>query len=455
MKQIREGITDRDFRVYFLALLLSTIPMVITFLAWVNILPVTSYSNDAIEILQVKQQQQFARFVLTVGGSLTLVLFATTVSILRSREAARVLAMQMTKKLRAGAKALQLFEKAVESSMTPIVFCDHTGKITWTNSAWETQNDCTDASPCKENIFEAVCDPTTDTEVNKLKVAFSEGKNFTSEDIIMKRNDGNTYDVRLVAYPIEDEGNGSLFVCTVEDISKQKKVNTAKTEFMSLASHQLRTPLTSMRWILEEIRADAKCLSDDQRELVEDGYTCALLMSETIRTMLMLSRIETNKAKLNATDIDLKKMLNEIKSDLQPIYMEKEIKLSIECPALHIHSDSNMLYQVLSNLMDNAAKYSSKSGRVTVRAEKMKDSVRIQVKDCGHGIAPHEKANIFQKFFRGETAVATNTHGTGLGLYLVQSLVTLLHGKITFVSQIGKGTTFRVTLPISTPSHDG
>lgn len=394
-----------------------------------------------------------ALFVLAVGASASVVIFSAVLSVTASKNRAEVLAEAMTKKWRANAAELKLFQKAVESSTTAIAFCQQNGAITWVNPAWKTLHDCTNTQACESNLFAMISNQSDSTIIRAMKSDMEKSTMFSTEEILMNRTGGSMYSSRLTVYPMAGENRKQLFVCVTEDISKQKRIDRAKSEFMSLASHQLRTPLTSMRWILEELKNAPGKMNADQRELTEDAYACSLLMADTIRTMLMLSKIETNNLALSIEDVDLKQLLEGVCNDLEPSFARKKIKVRIVGKRIIAPTDANILYQILANLIDNAAKYSREKGSVTVSVETFGKTVRFSVADNGPGIPPHEKKSMFTKFFRGESAAAKTTHGTGLGLYLVKSLVTLLHGTIRFESTVGKGTTFIVSLPLSPSSH--
>jgi two-component system CheB/CheR fusion protein len=237
------------------------------------------------------------------------------------------------------------------------------------------------------------------------------------------------------------------------DITRERRIDATKSEFMSLASHQLRTPLTSIRWAMGRLgNSMATKTSDMEGRLLEEGKNAATRMSETIDTMLQIARIESEEVQIHVSRIALRPFLQKAILESKESTGKKQI-LSLTCPVgLAIHTDSKLLQEILRNLLSNAQKYTPLHGKIRVRVRKKKDAVIIDVQDSGYGIPIHQHKKIFQKFFRGDNIVGRDTEGTGLGLYLVLLITNLLGGKICFVSVEGKrkgrGSTFTLSLPV-------
>jgi signal transduction histidine kinase len=245
---------------------------------------------------------------------------------------------------------------------------------------------------------------------------------------------------------------GHIFL--YRDITRERRIDAAKSEFMSLASHQLRTPLTSIRWAMGRLRKSmATKTSDMEGRLFEEGKNAATRMSETIDTMLQIARIGSEEVQIHVSRIALRSFLQQLIVESKES-IGKNPSLTLACPArLFIHTDSKLLKEILRNLFSNALKYTPSDGKISVRVRKKKDSIIIDVQDSGYGIPIHQHKKIFQKFFRGDNIVGRDTEGTGLGLYLVLLITNLLNGKISFISKEGKGkgrgSTFTLSLPLA------
>ncbi|MFO0780332.1 MAG: HAMP domain-containing sensor histidine kinase [Candidatus Gracilibacteria bacterium] len=232
-----------------------------------------------------------------------------------------------------------------------------------------------------------------------------------------------------------------------------------KSEFVSIASHQLRTPLTGIKWMVSLLlRGQAGKLSQKQLEFIQNIDSSNERMIQLVNDLLNVSRIESTKAKkLERTVCDLKKMIGEVLTEQQGIAQQLGISLvaDTEASPATVEADQEKLYQVVMNLANNAIKYSRKGGSVHVgysleKGEKDATFVKVSVRDSGIGIPKLQQSQIFQKFFRAGNAIASQATGTGLGLYYVKMVVEAHGGRIWFDSAPEKGTTFYFTLPLKT-----
>lgn len=260
--------------------------------------------------------------------------------------------------------------------------------------------------------------------------------------------DGRIIALDAVSLGEDGEDHGKLLL--YRDITKERRVDAVKSEFMSLASHQLRTPLTSIRWALGRLE---KSLGDDasreQQRLLESGLVSSRRMAHTIDTMLVISRIEAGKVRADVSEIKLGAFLNDIRVEYRQAYEAKSLSFSLECPThLLIRTDPDILAEVMKNLCSNAIKYTPEHGSVSVTAHAQADRVVIEVSDTGLGIPAYQQDKVFGKFFRGDNVVSADTEGTGLGLYLVSLLVRILEGSVGFRSVEGRGTLFTLDLPL-------
>jgi two-component system phosphate regulon sensor histidine kinase PhoR len=178
-------------------------------------------------------------------------------------------------------------------------------------------------------------------------------------------------------------------------------------------------------------------------------------MADTIHTMLTVSRVETGTLSVVRDSVSLASMFEDLRREQEPVFSRKHQQLALECPSgLSVGTDAKLLWEILSNLLSNAIAYTPDGGSIRLRAALADDRVRIDVVDTGYGIPSNEQERIFQKFFRATNATQKKTSGTGLGLYLVRSLTTLLGGEIAFTSIEHQGTTFTLHLPLNPPPHE-
>ena len=224
----------------------------------------------------------------------------------------------------------------------------------------------------------------------------------------------------------------------------------SKSDFITVAAHQLRTPLSAISWTLESLKKEQ--LNSSQQDLVNIGVSASSNLSKTVESLLSVSKIEEGRFGYSFKTIDLAAFLGEILSQAEPIAREYKVDVYFEGPqggALMISADSDKLSLVLSNLLDNAIKYNVPNGQVIVRAEKLADKpyVQISVKDTGMGIPQEDLSKLFTKFFRGGNVMKKETSGSGLGLYIVKNIIRRHGGEIWVESELNRGTTFYFTLP--------
>jgi signal transduction histidine kinase len=236
-----------------------------------------------------------------------------------------------------------------------------------------------------------------------------------------------------------------------------KKLDEAKSEFLSIASHQLRTPLTGIKGYLSMIlEGDYGKIPEKQEKIIQDVFNASDRMSRLINVFLNVSRIESGRLKLDYTDVDLRILIEECIKDLKSSAQEKGLKLSFdykkgEVP--NIKADSDKMKDVILNLIDNAIKYTPK-GKIDIKLLKQDDqNILVQIKDTGIGLNQAGIEKLFNKFSRGEGISKINTGGSGLGLYIVRRIIEEHGGKVLVESDgPGKGSTFQFTLPIKTNS---
>ncbi len=270
---------------------------------------------------------------------------------------------------------------------------------------------------------------------------------------------GKRFPVSIATSPIKTkELSGAVVV--FRDITDDKLLDEAKSSFISIASHQLRTPLTSVRWYSEMLLdEDVGVLNKDQKEFAIQVHAGALRLFQTIDTLLALSRLESGKLQQDLIKIDLKLFMDGVFKDLEPLVNEKKLNLSLDLPpdVPNVLMDRFMFREVTTNLIANSIRYTNIGGNIKVSFKRDglsspggsedPDQVLCAVSDDGIGIPDEDKDKIFARFYRAQNAVKKVPDGSGLGLSLVKSFVEKWGGRIWFESQVGKGTTFYFTIP--------
>jgi len=268
------------------------------------------------------------------------------------------------------------------------------------------------------------------------------------------RTNGTRFPVSIKVRPIILNNKIIGTIEVFRNTEREREVDKAKTEFVSLASHQLRTPLTMISWYTEMIlKGDVGKVVPSQKKYLEEIYYGNKRMIELVNTLLDVSRIElgTLPVRLNPTDIIA--LTQTILAEQKP-QIEKKRHSIIKRFAKNIPvmtTDRQLLKIIIQNLMSNSVEYTAPGGKIEIAIsfDDKKGDILIQVSDNGYGIPENQQSKIFTKLFRADNVRAKDTDGTGLGLYIVKSIVNNFGGKIWFKSQENKGSTFYVSLPLN------
>ncbi len=277
-------------------------------------------------------------------------------------------------------------------------------------------------------------------------------KKKVSDKIYFVREDGSRLPLFTTFSPIVFKGSLMGIVATFRDISKEEEIRRAKNEFIGLTSHQLRTPLTGTKWLLQAVLKKGK-LKEKQAELVDDAIESNNRMIMLVNDLLNISRLEAGMIPVSPKKKDLTVFLKKVAKRIRPDMKRRNHTLKFIKPKqkILIFLDPELIEQMIVNLLSNASKYSEEGTAITLSAKRVGDSAEIHVRDQGIGLTKAEQKKLFDKFFRSDKASRMDTKGTGLGLYIVKKILDTCGGSIRCESKKGKGSTFTVTLPLKGP----
>lgn len=257
------------------------------------------------------------------------------------------------------------------------------------------------------------------------------------------------YEVSIL--PLMEDGirNGSLII--LRDISKERLIDQMKTEFVSVAAHQLRTPLSAIKWTIRMILdGDTGELNDEQRDFLGKTYESNERMINLVNDLLNVTRIDEGRFIYKTEPMQLEDIVDEMVKSEETAISLKGIEVSWKLPPAllpEVMIDKEKFNIAIQNLIENAIKYTKEKGKIEISIEEMEDGILLKITDNGVGIPKDQQSRLFTKFFRGENVIRMETEGSGLGLYTTKNIIESHKGKIWFQSEEGVGTTFFITLP--------
>lgn len=276
---------------------------------------------------------------------------------------------------------------------------------------------------------------------------------------VFLKSGGKTTVLSLSVAPVRNfEGTITGGIAIFRDVTKKKEVDRMRNEFVSIASHEMRTPLFTVEGYLSLAASKAETSDPKSLEYVKKARAAVISMANLLNNLLVFSKIEEGVLQTKPEVFDIKEIIRASVNDLLPKAAAKEIKLEFKeslsaelgkkalSGAAMIKADREKIKEVLINLIDNGIKF-TKQGSVVVTAGGDDQLVKVCVADTGPGISKPDQARLFQKFYRVDNSFTREVGGTGLGLYLSRQMVELFGGRIWVESEEGKGSTFCFTLP--------
>jgi PAS domain S-box-containing protein len=353
-------------------------------------------------------------------------------------------------------------DEAILSSIGDgLVVVNKAGKITYVNQAFEKMVGWTSEEVLGRHIVEVVPRESEKGEI----VLFNERvltKVLSGEVVIADltnpfyyiRKDKTRFPASSIVNPILLDGEIIGVVETFRDITKDKDIDRAKTEFVSLASHQLRTPLSTVSWYTEMLLSgDVGKLSKEQNKYLNEVYKGNQRMVSLVNALLSVSRMDLGTFTLESEPTDIVLLVRSVVREQKPQIDRKKLKFSLESESNipFIQTDSKLLSMVVQNLLSNSVKYTKDRGKIkiSISVDKVKKILLFKISDTGYGIPKNQQDKIFTKLFRADNVREKDTEGTGLGLYIVKAIVDNSGGKVWFESEEDVGTTFYISLPFN------
>jgi PAS domain S-box-containing protein len=254
-----------------------------------------------------------------------------------------------------------------------------------------------------------------------------------------------------MSQPTKDSAGSTCgFTLTFHDVTHEREVSRMKSDFVSFVTHQLRTPLAGIRWMLE-LAAQDPDVPADAASYVQDAREAAQRLIQLVNDLLDISRLERGKLTVDVTPIDLGELTRGVLAEMSVLVQEKGHRVSLagDADAPRVVADAQLVRQVVVNLVSNAIKYTPEAGTIQIRLEADGTALRWSIRDSGVGVPALAQPRLFEKFYRADNVVTLETEGTGLGLYLVRLIMEQLGGRVWCQSEEGAGATFLFTLPLA------
>lgn len=365
--------------------------------------------------------------------------------LLAAKTRAMLEASRMTESLHASLRQLNTI---YEESPVPYMTLDKDGRIIDPNKATLRFFGVTPPEVENKNIFTLV--PEDEVEkAQKLLLYYKSNLAINMEELRMITKSGKIRWALLSIFKMEGKNDGKRSgLATIFDITERKELDKAKTEFVSLASHQLRTPAATIKWYMGTILGgDLGECPPRQNEYLERVQKVNEEMIDIIETLLNISRVEIGSITIDIKETNVQEVIDSILLELSADIQTKQLNVVKDYNGYmkNIKTDPKLLRIVIQNLVSNAIKYTLKNGTVKISLIELPGEKRISISDNGIGIPEADKERIFTKLFRAENArLQSESQGTGLGLYLVKSVIESMGGNIEFESEINKGSTFTI-----------
>ncbi|MEP7372131.1 MAG: PAS domain S-box protein [Chitinophagaceae bacterium] len=341
-----------------------------------------------------------------------------------------------------------LFKTIANVSPVGLWMTDVNGKNNFVNDTWVDWTGIPITSQYDEGWIGAVLDTDREYVLNVCKKSFETKENFAVEFRIRRRDgqvrwmlsEGGPY------YTINKEFSG--FAGSVADITERKQQEMQKNDFLAVASHELKTPITSIKAYTQLLaKTYEKTDNDFLKNALGKMESQVNKMTKLVSDFLKLSKIESGKLQLNSETFNLNELVHEVVDDIQMVSGNHKILVNEDTP-VKVLADRERIAQVINNFLNNAVKYSPDNKHISVKIEHADGVVTVSVTDKGIGIKPEEHDKIFERFYRARANTNTSFSGFGIGLYICAEIIRRHNGKIGVTSKEGKGASFYFALPV-------
>lgn len=354
-----------------------------------------------------------------------------------------------------------VFEKAILQSISyGVVTVDSEGNITGHNPAAEQILDMSIKQIDGKSIADVMQLAEKGDEVQKndhpvlqclqSKTLMRSGR---TQAFTVRNGKEKHVPISIVAAPLMQEENLLGAVLVFQDVTEERRIDEMKSEFITLASHQLRTPLSIINWYIDLLSGEEANKEGESKEYLSEMATAARRMTNLLNALLQVSRLEDEKATTTITEVHVRNVIEGIMEEAKKSVGEKKITCETNLPDEDciLRTDEDLLKVLLQNLLSNSIKYCKDECTVSLHVSKNEKHMCFAVKDTGMGIPILQQKEIFKKFFRAQNVKEIDTDGSGLGLYICKMITEELGGDIVFESTEGKGTVFTVYLPLNSP----
>jgi len=257
---------------------------------------------------------------------------------------------------------------------------------------------------------------------------------------------------RVTTAPVmDDHGNTLAFLKIIRDRTAQIEALRSRSEFITVASHQLRGPLTDVNWALQTLVSDP-AIGDTNKLIVENAFAASQNLLRRIEDLLNIAKMEDGQFGYDFQDVDIANFVEMVLGEVLPAAKKTGVKIYFDRPATplpRVAIDEKRLSLALVNVLENAIRYNVENGEVIVKVDAMagKPFLVVSVKDSGIGIPPESLQKLFTKFYRADNAVKVQTEGSGLGLFIAKSIIAAHGGEIWAESELNRGTTVSFSIP--------
>jgi two-component system, OmpR family, sensor histidine kinase VicK len=261
------------------------------------------------------------------------------------------------------------------------------------------------------------------------------------------------FEFRVTTAPVtDDRGNTLAFLKIIRDRTAQISALKSRSEFITVASHQLRGPVTDINWALQTLASDATTIGETNKLIVDNAFAASQNLLRRIEDLLNIAKMEDGQFGYDFQDTDISNFVEMVLGDVLPAAKKTGVKIYFDRPATplpRVAIDPKRLSLALVNVLENAIRYNVENGEVIVKVDAMPDKpfLVVSVKDTGIGIPPEAVQKLFTKFYRADNAVKAQTEGSGLGLFIAKSIVAAHGGDIWAESELNRGTTISFAIP--------